>query len=152
MTTETEYRFLNAHDESAVLAIFLAAQSQYAFPMGGAWTAEKLAEELKLCAGACALQRGQLEAFVIFRKSTDHIDVTFLATHPKNQKKGRIVSLLKWLGANIKPPRAIWLEVHAQNKPAISAYLRAGFIQSGLRKSYYQDGQAALLFEYKPLQ
>lgn len=152
MIADIEYRFLKPSDEPEVLAIFSGIEAQYAFPMGGSWTAEKLSEEFRQGSAAGALHRGQLEAFVIFRESPDHIDITFLATDLKNQQKGRIVSLLKWLGENIKPSRAIWLEVHEQNKPAIAAYLRAGFTQSGERKAYYQDGQSALLFEYKPLQ
>lgn len=152
MNAPTHFRFLSAGDEADVLEIFDALKTDYEFPMGGSWTTEKLAEEFRRSQVAGALQQGELLAFVIFRESADNAEVMFLATRPSAQRKGIIPSLLKWLAQALRPMRPIWLEVHAQNKPAIAAYKKAGFVQNGERKSYYSDGHSALLFEYKPLQ
>lgn len=38
----------------------------------------------------------------------------------------------------------IWLEVSDKNKIAIRAYVKAGFIQVGLRPQYYSDGSNAI--------
>lgn len=42
----------------------------------------------------------------------------------------------------------VWLEVHAENKPAIGLYLSIGFEQTGVRAHYYNDGDA-LVMRYK---
>jgi len=43
---------------------------------------------------------------------------------------------------------SIFLEVRAQNEPAIQLYSKIGFTRNGERKNYYTDGQNALLMQY----
>ena len=40
------------------------------------------------------------------------------------------------------------LEVRLSNKSAINLYKRLGFIETGRRKAYYENGEDALLMEY----
>lgn len=47
--------------------------------------------------------------------------------------------------------RDITLEVRAANAAAIALYESLGFVQSGLRKAYYSDGEDAVLYSYLSL-
>jgi len=40
------------------------------------------------------------------------------------------------------------LEVRVSNAPAIALYKGMGFVETGLRKRYYKDGENALMMEY----
>ncbi len=40
------------------------------------------------------------------------------------------------------------LEVRPSNREAVALYTRLGFVETGRRKRYYQDGEDALLMEY----
>ena len=40
------------------------------------------------------------------------------------------------------------LEVRPSNREAITLYARLGFVETGRRRRYYQDGEDALLMEY----
>jgi ribosomal-protein-alanine N-acetyltransferase len=40
------------------------------------------------------------------------------------------------------------LEVRPSNREAVSLYTRLGFVATGRRKRYYQDGEDAILMEY----
>lgn len=39
----------------------------------------------------------------------------------------------------------VWLEVRADNGPALALYLRSGFVETGRRPRYYPDGVDAVL-------
>lgn len=43
----------------------------------------------------------------------------------------------------------ITLEVRSRNHPAIKLYENTGFVAVGLRECYYEDGEDALLYEWK---
>ena len=43
----------------------------------------------------------------------------------------------------------ISLEVRTSNTPAISLYSALGFIETGVRKRYYENGEDALIMEYQ---
>ena len=57
---------------------------------------------------------------------------------------GRILELLEKI-ASEHNMTALSLEVRESNLPAISLYLKYGFIKNGLRKRYYKDNENAVL-------
>ena len=46
--------------------------------------------------------------------------------------------------------RTLSLEVRVSNASAIALYRRFGFVETGLRKRYYENGEDAILMEYTP--
>ena len=79
-------------------------------------------------------------------------DVTNVAVHPSFRKLGigekllsSMINLCDSLDCNI-----INLEVRSSNLPAISLYKKFNFLETGLRKGYYEDNKEdAILMQYK---
>jgi [ribosomal protein S18]-alanine N-acetyltransferase len=83
--------------------------------------------------------------FVVARCVVDEVELLLIAVDPNAQRKrignslvSKTVDWAKDMGAN-----RVFLEVRKGN-PAIDFYNRGGFVQIGLRKSYYRgnDGHA----------
>lgn len=72
-------------------------------------------------------------------------DILTLATLPNRQRRGWGRSLLLSLLVILPSPGDIFLEVAADNQPAIELYRRQGFVDVGRRTHYYGVGQDALL-------
>lgn len=102
-------------------------------------------DPLTICA---FLHRG----FGILRVVADEAELLTLAVSPDQQRRGIARALLHKLSqaAAAQGATTLFLEVNAQNAPAIALYRSEGFIQSGERTGYYRtpDGQRqdALLF------
>ena len=123
--------------------------------VGGNWTEPQILYEIKNHRGLGAWSggcNGELVAFALYRVVSDAVEIMCLATSPKHQRKGLMKSLLLSLIKNLDSNMSLWLEVHERNTAAIGLYEHLGFKPMGIRKSYYRDGSAALLFQYKPLQ
>lgn len=77
----------------------------------------------------------------------DCADITNIAVAPEYRREslgGRILELLEKI-ASEHNMTALSLEVRESNLPAISLYLKYGFIKNGLRKRYYKDNENAVL-------
>lgn len=62
-----------------------------------------------------------------------------LAVSPQHQRQGIAQGLIKsWLGTLDPQADTTFLEVAADNTPAIALYEKNGFDRSGLRKAYYR--------------
>jgi len=115
-------------------------------PVGGIWTRDLLKQELEIGQGLGLKVDGfGLAAFVLFRLYDTHREVTVVATHPDRQRKGDMSFLLSYTLDRRSPSERIWLEVHAQNLPALALYQRLGFAEVGRRPKYYRDGGDAVL-------
>ena len=115
-------------------------------PVGGVWTRDLLKQELEIGQGVGLSEEGfGLAAFVLYRFYEQHREITVLATHPERQRKGNMRYLLSYMLERRSPSERIWLEVHAQNQPALQLYQELGFQQVGERPKYYRDGGAAIL-------
>ena len=133
--------------------IMQGLDEHYRHPIGGEWNAKKIQEELEQHHGWGAYDSKQeLQAFCLFRKIPDGREIMLLATRPRDHRTGAMRALIRSLIGDLAPDERLWLEVHSGNIPAISLYEGLGFQQVGMRKDYYFDGGAALLYEYKPLQ
>jgi ribosomal-protein-alanine N-acetyltransferase len=120
----------------------LAAIHASAFPE--VWGAEAFADLLAQPGMmALATDRG----LILCRLTLDEAEVVTLAVAPDHQRKGEgrrlmqaAMSLLAELGA-----ATLFLEVSAENPPAIKLYTGLGFEQVGLRRQYYADSADALV-------
>lgn len=80
-----------------------------------------------------------LQAFALFRIVLDEAELLTLATEPEARRKGHARALLQeGLGVvHAAGARVCYLEVAADNLPAIALYRGMGFAQAGLRRGYY---------------
>ncbi|MFN8791483.1 MAG: GNAT family N-acetyltransferase [Bdellovibrionales bacterium] len=115
------------------------------------WTPQDLLESLKKDIVWGAWQGLELVSAVACSRSDDPVEILWLATHPDRQGQGFMTQLLKSLLQDaVRCERKVLLEVHEKNQGALSLYHRLGFVGVGVRKNYYQDGAASLLFTYFP--
>jgi ribosomal-protein-alanine N-acetyltransferase len=115
-------------------------------PIGGFWNRDLLKQELEIGQGVGLRTDGHgLTSFVLFRLYESHREITVLATHPDRQRKGDMGFLLSYMLERRSPSERIWLEVHADNEPALKLYEALGFQQVGRRPKYYRDGGDAIL-------
>ena len=90
---------------------------------------------------------GDLQSFILIRAIADEIEILTLATHPAAQRQGKAAKNLNALMDKAIELEAstIFLEVAADNTPAIQLYANAGFAKIATRSAYYArtNGQAA---------
>jgi ribosomal-protein-alanine N-acetyltransferase len=84
-------------------------------------------------------------AFALGRVIVDEAELLTLATAPSHQRQGLGARMLAQFHATAQSRGATraFLEVAADNAPAIALYLGVGYAQDGLRPGYYhlRDGQ-----------
>jgi [ribosomal protein S18]-alanine N-acetyltransferase len=147
------FRALTENDEAACVQIWQELEGHYDHPIGGSWTPEKIKNEIAESESLAAVNdQGELEAYCLYRKSADQLEIMLLVTRPRWHRSGAMRALVRALTDDLSADSRIWLEVHAGNIPAISLYESLGFSLVGERANYYADGGKAFLYEYKPLQ
>ena len=138
---------LSEGDQSKLFEIFRANQN---LPGAPSWTESQLSQEITdqfFLEGRNAV--GELTAFILFRKTPEAYEISYLATHPQAKRKGVMAGLLRSLVALAKVASTnVWLEVHESNLPAQNLYKKIGFIECGRRPKYYPDGGSAILYNY----
>lgn len=98
-------------------------------------------------------QIGGLLTFIALRTVVERSDasgggvfeITVLAAKRDQWGRGLMRRLLAET-IDTLAPEEIWLEVHEGNLRARNLYEKEGFIQVGIRPSYYADGGAAVLY------
>lgn len=128
-------------DLQDILAIECAS---YDYP----WSSEQFLQELQnpvsvldLCCVA-----GVAAGFLCRWLIAGEMQILNLAIAPQMRRKGIAGQLLQNAFQSAGPQLAsVWLEVRAGNIAAISLYQRYGFEPAGMRKTYYRDGEDALL-------
>jgi len=106
------------------------------------WSEKALADELensnaRFFAAVCGnTVIGYIGAFNAYGE----VSLTNVAVKSEFRKKGVACALLNELEKTVKAENAefITLEVRASNEAAINLYSKLGYIQSGLRKGFYQ--------------
>jgi [ribosomal protein S18]-alanine N-acetyltransferase len=95
---------------------------------------------------ACDARR-RVVGFAMLRLAADEAELMTIAVDPKRRNKGLGAALLAAALADLMMSRAkrLFLEVAADNAPAIALYRRHGFAEIGRRNGYYprSDGQPA---------
>jgi [ribosomal protein S18]-alanine N-acetyltransferase len=108
------------------------------------WPAEEIAALLASpsALGAAALHstRGALVGFVLARLAADEAEILTIAVSRASQGRGVGAALMREIlrqAANAGA-KAMFLEVDAENVPAIALYRRHGFAEVGKRPGYYR--------------
>ena len=84
--------------------------------------------------------------FIVWRTVCDEAEIITIGVHPAARGDGIAMAMLTLLETEVKKAgvKKIFLEVSAENAPAIALYKKCGFIQNGRRPKYY-DGVDAIL-------
>lgn len=114
----------------------MAALEAQCFPNSKTWNAEQF-RTLKHSESGILVSNER--GFVCGRVAADETEIVTLAVDPEFRRDGVGRSLLKEfeLEAASANSNSIVLEVASDNTAALSLYNTAGFLQVGLRKSYY---------------
>ena len=94
------------------------------------------------------------EGFVLCSVCRDEAEILTLGVLPEARRKKVGTHLLEDLFSLLKKQgiKTLFLDVDAQNKPAVLLYEKVGFEQVGMRKGYYTHGlqkHDALIFQKK---
>ncbi len=119
------------------LAEALAATHALAFDNTRSWSAD---EFRTLLADPSVFLTGNADAFVLGRVVLDEAEILTLATHPDLRRQGRARVVLEEFTNEAAKRGALtaFLEVAADNIPAISLYLGTGFAEIARRRGYYR--------------
>ena len=80
--------------------------------------------------------------YIAIRTVCDEDEITRIAVKNSRRRQGIAERLI----ASTLKGNVCYLDVRADNTPAISLYKKLGFVQNGERQKYYSDGKDALLF------
>jgi ribosomal-protein-alanine N-acetyltransferase len=126
----------------AVLALDQAA-------LGGLWSEPQWQTELAdpRRPGFGLWQGEQLQAMACGWLVVDELHITLVAVDPARRRQGLGRQVLGDLlqRARDEGARHATLEVAALNAAALALYSRMGFVQAGVRRAYYRNGDDALI-------
>lgn len=95
---------------------------------------------------ACDARR-KIAGFAMLRLAADEAELITIAVDPKWRRKGVGAALMRALleDLTMTPARKLFLEVAADNQPALQLYARNGFRKISERQGYYArpDGRPA---------
>jgi [ribosomal protein S18]-alanine N-acetyltransferase len=112
------------------------------------WSRARLLECFEKYQYAYTLQDNAAISIIFYNSpDLDILEVIFLGTVPWAQKQSHMYSLFKGI-IDGHPKHKIWLECRQDNSSAIKLYEKLGFRESGRRPGYYNDGSAAILFNF----
>lgn len=140
---DLEFRHLDLFEENQLLNWIQSVRS----PKFD-WTYEKLRSlnDVRIFVGVSG---GGGRSFIAYRMNVEAIEIIALATQPGMGRQGIMIqTYTAWLAALAGKKlnqRAIWLEVHEDNAPALKLYLKLGFLETGRRPKYYKDQKSAIL-------
>jgi ribosomal-protein-alanine N-acetyltransferase len=88
---------------------------------------------------------------ILLRRAADEADVVTLAVVPEARRRGIGAALLR---AGLEGLRAagvarVFLEVAQRNAGARALYAASGFMEVGVRRGYYADGDDAVLMRWE---
>ncbi len=115
------------------------------------WPLETLASELRFPGSfvlVAALPRSPAFGYASFRTMADEAELLRLTVGSEVRRRGIGRCLIEAGFAELaaRSLASCFLEVRAENTPAIALYERVGFRLSGQRKGYYRDGSNALVY------
>ena len=119
----------------------LSALYRAAFPDARPWSPEEFAEMLARPETVLVeAEQGFAPGFALGRVVADEAELITLAVHPHARRRGlgrRLLAAFE-ARAGARGARRAFLEVAADNGPAMALYLQAGWRESGRRKGYYR--------------
>lgn len=114
----------------------MAATHAAAFDNGRAWSADEFSGLLRMPGFfAC----GDASAFALVRVALDEAELLTIATHPDHRRTGLARTLMEFwhIRATRIGARRAFLEVAADNAPALALYGACGYTMVGQRRGYY---------------
>lgn len=87
--------------------------------------------------------------YIIVRKLVDEYHILNVAVTPEERKQGVAQALLDHVVKNLSSGKLLLLEVRKSNKAAIALYHKNGFSVLHTRKTYYSDGEDAIVMTKK---
>ena len=142
-----EIRALTKSDSQQVVTLVETLDGKYTYPFGGLWSLSQVQNELEAVGGVGLFAKKELQAFILFRKNPEALEITFLAVRWGLHGKGYMRTLLR-NHLSDSGVKKVWLEVHAENQAAQAFYQSMGFDEVGRRPNYYPDGSAAINFSW----
>jgi len=126
----------------------LAALHRLCFP--DPWNAQALAN---LLAGPGTFAFHLQQGFIVARVAAGEAEILTLAVHPEARGRGLGRALLVAAASHAETQGAgeMFLEVAADNPPALALYAGQGFVRVGGRKGYYGGRDAFILRRPLPL-
>jgi len=119
---------------------------------GEAWTRGMLAEELGRPGGLFLGIGTPLDGFACAWAVLDELHLLQIAVAPAAQRRGLASTLHAALLVAARPhASAGWLEVRADNAPAIAFYEHHGWRRVGVRPRYYANATDAWVYRRQPL-
>lgn len=105
------------------------------------WSADDFADLKKSGCEIIASQNG----FIVWRATCDEAEIITIGVAPDARRSGIAAAMLGIMEAYLKKSgvKHIFLEVAADNAPAIALYEQNGFVRIGVRPKYY-DGVDAI--------
>ena len=87
------------------------------------------------------------QGFILCRAVADEAEILTLAVAPLVRRNGVARALVEAAAATAaaRGAESLFLEVAADNAPALALYAGAGFEPAGLRKGYYANGADAMV-------
>ncbi len=94
-----------------------------------------------------ALNEGQIAGYIVTQWVLDEVHILNVAVDKTVRRKGIASALLDFLFERAAKQKMsdVYLEVRESNEAARALYGRYGFAELGIRKSYYHDGENALV-------
>lgn len=94
-------------------------------------------------------QEGILAGFACMKDAGEEAEIEYIAVAKPFRRRGIATRLLNALiSASVeKGAQAIFLEVGAQNLPAVALYEKHGFTRISVRKNYYGEGRDAFVYQ-----
>ncbi len=92
---------------------------------------------------------GRVVGYVIARKVSSKGHIIAIAVDPEYRCRGIGRALMLAVEEELKKKGVIelWLEVRVSNRRAMRFYRRVGYVEKGILKGYYGDGEDAVLFK-----
>lgn len=114
------------------------------------WTYELFLSEITSSSSICIKVNyvRKIIAYIIGRYFVDELHIMHLAVLPEYRRKGIAKFLVKKL-INDYSAEQYLLEVRASNVEAINLYKELGFMNTGIRKNYYSNGENAIVMSWR---
>lgn len=111
------------------------------FPAGKGWAATVFRTYFDR---ATTIVGGDAQSFVLGTVILDEAEILTVATDPAVQRQGKARAALRDFvnHADARNVTRVFLEVAADNAPALALYAQAGFAQTSIRKGYYRRANA----------
>jgi len=131
-----EHAFARAADAAALAALHAAA-----FPRG--WSREEFKSLLRERQNSAFVARsdGNTIGFVLARRAADEAEILSITVAEAHRRQGIAQGLMHLLFGDFARlgVGAVFLEVGADNEPALRLYARLGFAEVGRRAGYYAE-------------